>query len=70
MRENKFSITEVEKAVEYFKKKVQAAEVLMKFDDMGRLIMEATDPSGQRVTIRLFDMEAKMFPEITKTERF
>jgi hypothetical protein len=39
-------------------------------DGMGRLIIAATDLSGDIVHIRLFEIETSKFPEITTTKRF
>jgi hypothetical protein len=70
VRESRYNVKELQRAIDYFKDKVGAVDVKVTFDDLGRLSIQATDISGQLVTIKLFDADNGKLAEITKTDRF
>ena len=65
-----FDIKEIEMALNYMKKRTQATAVRLDVDDMGRLIMSATDVSACDVRITLYNNGpgAKM-AEVSETKR-
>lgn len=65
----KVDIKELEKAISFFKKNGDPAEVTVDFDTLGHFRMRAyTDLSGQ-VTVTLYESDSRKMAEVTKTER-
>jgi hypothetical protein len=65
----KFTISDIEKALNYLKKNYSAAYVVIDFDERDRMLMKATDMSGNAVVITIFDESTAKFPELSRTER-
>lgn len=65
----KYTIKDIEKAINFLKKNCQSEIVAFEFDERGRLLLKASDLAGNAVTVIVFDEAAAKFPEITKTER-
>ena len=65
---SKYSITDILKAVEYFKKEGNA-DVSIEIDPRNRLVMTAGDSSGNIVYITIYMSESSTMPTVTKTVR-
>ena len=65
----KIDVKELHKALEYFRKNGEPAEVEVDFDIKGHFRMKTyTDVSGQ-VVITIYESESRKMAEVTKTER-
>lgn len=62
--DRKYTIKDIQKALEYFEKKALQVNVELFFDHLGRLIIK-----GGGDTATIYDSEAAKFPELTKTDR-
>lgn len=62
--ERKYSIKDLQKALEYFDKKALQLNVEITFDHLSRLILK-----GGGDTVTIYDAEASKFPDLTKTDR-
>lgn len=66
---NKYSINDIERGVDFLKKKCQATYVILEIDELGRLKLKGSDISGNIVTITIYHEETQKMPDVTKTER-
>lgn len=68
MRDGKFTIKDIEKALDFLKKAGQIY-VRVEFDELGRLCMHGSDIGGSAVKITVFDESTQKMAEIQRTER-
>ena len=65
----KFTITDIEKAIEYIKKHCHAEYIRLEFDERNRLLIKATDLGGSSITITVFEESTQKMAEVTRTDR-
>lgn len=69
---NKYTIKDIEKALQYLKDKIKCSYINLEVDDKGRLIFQTTDSEANQVVITIYrsnNEEHTKMPEITLTQR-
>ncbi len=66
---NKYTIGDLEKGIDFLKKKCQAVFVIIDIDELGRLLLKGSDITGNMITVVVFDESTQKMPEVTRTER-
>jgi hypothetical protein len=69
MREGKYTIKDLDKALDYLKKQCQNEYVRIEIDELNRLYMHGSDLSGGSIKIIVYDESTAKMPDVTKTER-
>lgn len=62
--ERKYSIKDLEKALEHFKKQEFAMSIRLEFDHLGRILLRAGDS-----LVTIYEESSSKYPEVTKTQR-
>lgn len=66
---HKFTIKEIEKAMDYLRKECAAELVSLEVDHQGVLILSGVSIGGDAVTIKIYNDQVNSFAKVTKTER-
>lgn len=66
---HKYNIKEIEKAMDFLRKKCAAELASIEIDHQGTLVINAVEVGGDAVTITIFNDIVNSFAKVTKTER-
>lgn len=65
----RYTIADLEKALAFLKKEGQTMYVQIEIGELGRMIINSGDMSGNRVTITVYEESTAKMPDVTRTER-
>lgn len=66
---NKYLTLDIEKGLTYLNKNCRAVYVVLEIDPMGRLLLKASDISGELVCVTIYNESTQTLPQVSKTER-